>query len=403
MVAGMHRSGTSMLASLISELGFNLDERTLLEAPSYNPLGLAENRDILTINEKILKYHGITANEPYDITDIDPSSAFYQQTVAEIRQLYEKKLKKAKRLVVKDPRFCLTLPYWLDNDYKIQVVGIFRQPFGVASSLVARKDFATLTEGLRLWTFYNSKLLKNTKVLAPPPVFVAYEDIISQPVTTIRNLFTDLNEIDMVNIYTTVNPFLKHDNSLLRDSTENPKNVEQVLNKLDSLKTVQTDAGEQVSLTQLDYIVTSSINAHITPFLENPANYQSQIESIKHQISTLEGAVLGKLDERNIRYAKDIEYIYHCKLQQQEEASSQLLAKKQRLTEQLRAQSEELYRYREVLAQNVYLYQEINSFTTRNAIRIRQVLDRIPLVKYPVKWSLQFVRKLIYHRRPKHD
>ena len=54
VVLGMHRSGTSMIASILNKLGVSMGKVMLGKTPS-NPLGHFEDKDFYNLNRKILK------------------------------------------------------------------------------------------------------------------------------------------------------------------------------------------------------------------------------------------------------------------------------------------------------------------------------------------------------------
>src|SRR5262245_51351041 len=113
-VLGMHRSGTSLLARLLNLLGVELGENHLLnnEPVSANPKGHWEHRELSAINDALLDHYGGTWDKPPQF----PSG--WQNDPA----LYDLRLR-AHTLVNdqfrdytlwgwKDPRTCLTLPFW---------------------------------------------------------------------------------------------------------------------------------------------------------------------------------------------------------------------------------------------------------------------------------------------------
>ena len=82
-------------------------------------------------------------------------------------------------MVWKDPRNCITLPFWRTViDPPLAAVFVCRDPQEVARSLVAR-DGVTLTYGLALWDRYVRSASTN---LAGLPTFVAdYARILQNP------------------------------------------------------------------------------------------------------------------------------------------------------------------------------------------------------------------------------
>src|SRR5688572_29592847 len=111
-VAGMHRSGTSMVARLLKLAGLYLgEEADLMRASSDNPDGFWEHLGFVTINDELLTEHGGGWDFPVAI----PEPPANEERLALVRN-------KALSLVAqfdghqpwgwKDPRNSLTLPFW---------------------------------------------------------------------------------------------------------------------------------------------------------------------------------------------------------------------------------------------------------------------------------------------------
>ncbi len=114
-VIGMGRSGTSVLANLISELGIALGPTEQLLGPAprgENPRGYWEQREIVNLNDALLAHLG---GGWYDIVDLpaewelDPElDELYSRARALISELFGDE----GRWAFKDPRASLTLPFW---------------------------------------------------------------------------------------------------------------------------------------------------------------------------------------------------------------------------------------------------------------------------------------------------
>jgi hypothetical protein len=107
IVLGMHRSGTSLMTHILSEAGFFVGEKKdLIQGNRWNENGFFERWDIYKTNEDILNICGGSWYMPPDeanILQVKMSSEI--ETILSIYKRYPK-------AVIKDPRFCLTLPLW---------------------------------------------------------------------------------------------------------------------------------------------------------------------------------------------------------------------------------------------------------------------------------------------------
>jgi hypothetical protein len=107
IVTGMHRSGTSLVASLLESAGLDIGKRLL--DPNYgNPCGYFENIDFLKLHEEILYSLGI--NEIGWTLESNISPPHYYIDLA--YKLVEKNKSVITSWGWKDPRTTLFLPFW---------------------------------------------------------------------------------------------------------------------------------------------------------------------------------------------------------------------------------------------------------------------------------------------------
>ena len=171
----MHRSGTSVATRLMNLLGIDLGaEEQLLGPRPDNPKGFWEYKPIVDLNEEILGRLGGDWREPPPL----PTGWETADEFADLRQ-------KARDLVArnfasadwgwKDPRTCLTLPFWKRILPPVHYVICMRSPAEVAASLEQR-DGLPREKSIRLWQVYNGAAIEQTAGL--PRHFLFYEDLI---------------------------------------------------------------------------------------------------------------------------------------------------------------------------------------------------------------------------------
>lgn len=140
-VVGMHRSGTSLLAHLLTCLGAHLPARHLGPGAG-NALGHWEPLRLVRLNDRILAALGRSAIDPRpmpaDWLTLCRAGTFVDAIVRRIETDYGD----APLLVIKDPRLCRLLPLYaaaLERlDIDLRVVLCLRHPLEVAQSLAAR-------------------------------------------------------------------------------------------------------------------------------------------------------------------------------------------------------------------------------------------------------------------------
>jgi hypothetical protein len=156
-IAGMHRSGTSMVARILSECGVYLggpDE--LLPPAEDNVAGHFEHQEFMQLNDEVLA----TLGGAWDV--VPPRYAIWRR-----RRLGPLRARAAALVDLmrphapwgwKDPRTSLTLPFWLDVVPDLRLVVCVRDVVAVAHSLLGR-DHSSELFGMRLWRAYNRRVL----------------------------------------------------------------------------------------------------------------------------------------------------------------------------------------------------------------------------------------------------
>jgi GT2 family glycosyltransferase len=210
-ITGMHRSGTSMVARLMRELGVDLGpDEELVPGNAFNADGYWENRRFVELNDTILERLGGGWDTPPPLTDGWEDSA-------SLAPLYET----ATRFVVdlgltepwawKDPRASLTLPFWRRAIPDLKVVVCVRNPFDVLLSL-RRRGYTSPALGVRLWLEYNQRILatvsRNSRVITQYERY--FEDPARELRALLRYLDLPLNEKRLPGAVSAVKEELRH-------------------------------------------------------------------------------------------------------------------------------------------------------------------------------------------------
>ena len=165
LILGMHRSGTSLLASLIQALGVDLGDK-LFPGDEHNPTGYFEDQDCVTIHERMLDalgqmpWHGETGMQPmppawWRAPDMQP-------LVGQLEQWLDQRLQRGRPWGLKDPRTTRFLPMWREllerRGVRARFLLAVRDPAEVAGS-IATRDAAPARRIQQTWLRFNMEAL----------------------------------------------------------------------------------------------------------------------------------------------------------------------------------------------------------------------------------------------------
>lgn len=190
-ILGMHRSGTSMVARILSALGYYLGEaKDMLPPKPSNPEGFCERLDVVGINNQLLSLAHASWDWPRPLNEkfwnrIDTIPS-YQKLVGSTRELLDM-LDGHAPWAIKDPRLCLTLPFWCELVPSGKYLVCLRNPFEVAQSLSHRHQ---LTEnfGIQLWQVYYESLLKTLGDNNKKFYIINYKEVLDDKEGQLRKL-----------------------------------------------------------------------------------------------------------------------------------------------------------------------------------------------------------------------
>ena len=174
IITGMHRTGTSLVARLFYESGADMGNADEFYRPDkWNPDGYFEQPDIHAINMPLI-------NGPWW-----KFSYFYLPSTETILNRAKKRATQIKQIaaryqgkVVKETRYCLTLPAWSKYGAKVdRILVCLRDPVQVARS-IQKRNFTTLNHGFNLWYIHNSRLLENAEHI--PMWFIYYNNLLDE-------------------------------------------------------------------------------------------------------------------------------------------------------------------------------------------------------------------------------
>ncbi|MHC4661945.1 MAG: sulfotransferase family protein [Planctomycetota bacterium] len=185
-ILGPHRSGSSLITRMASLLGVSIGrEEQLVPAAVDNPKGFWENKNIVEINDAILARLGGEWRNPPSF----PDGWITRPDLADLREqaqeLINENFGNAKLWGWKDPRTCLTLPFWQQLLPGMKYVVCVRNPAEAARSLEERNQIPFL-KGIGLWFHYMVAIFRYT--VDYPTIVISYEDLINNWKTQAKRL-----------------------------------------------------------------------------------------------------------------------------------------------------------------------------------------------------------------------
>jgi hypothetical protein len=108
----MHRSGTSAVAGAVRLLGAN-PPVTMLPPAADNPSGFFESFGVVGVNDWILREAGATWYDCLGVIDNQLETRKHAMALALINLCLINEFPNASLLLLKDPRLCVLLDYWL--------------------------------------------------------------------------------------------------------------------------------------------------------------------------------------------------------------------------------------------------------------------------------------------------
>ena len=173
---GMHRSGTSLVSRMLNLLGVHLGPDDRVSATGEdNKKGYWEHRSFVEINDEILARFGGRWDELPAFPPGWPRDPRLLDLGDKARRLRAEDFAAEPLWGWKDPRSCVTLPFWQQVFGPMRYVLCIRNPRAVAASL-ARRNGISSGKAERLWLAHLQAGLSHTS--GQPRMFVFYDDII---------------------------------------------------------------------------------------------------------------------------------------------------------------------------------------------------------------------------------
>ena len=179
LIVGMHRSGTSALAGMLSKLGVATPEN-LHPADEHNTRGYFEPTRIIDFHERLLAKLDSPSNDPLPLRYDWLRSPIGQAASEELAEILDEEFGEEALCLFKDPRMCRLLPVWsaalARSGRAAAAILPFRDPIEVAGSLASK---AGLGRPYSLFMWLQHVVLGERFTRGMPRSFTAYDELMS--------------------------------------------------------------------------------------------------------------------------------------------------------------------------------------------------------------------------------
>jgi hypothetical protein len=191
LVVGVGRSGTSLLAGVLGQLGLHIPVPEVT-ANDTNPRGFGEPRWAVDFHTRLLKRTRVTVNDSRPVAfEHTAATAEDPALRAELGAWLREQFAQAQRVVVKDPRTVWFLPLWRacadELGLETSFVTMLREPPEIIAS--AKKSYGDWqSDASRATAWVNMTLETERSTRGTRRAFVRYEDLLAGWETEIRRV-----------------------------------------------------------------------------------------------------------------------------------------------------------------------------------------------------------------------
>ncbi len=318
-VLGMHRSGTSALAGVLSRLGCTLPA-DLMAASEDNCKGYFESKTTQEFNDCILKDAGTSWRDWRRMNSDWFTSPVGQSLLSQASGLLTQEFGGAPLSIFKDPRVCRMVPFWVAAakmaGFRPMPVLTHRNPLEVAKSL-SKRDGMDPAEGLLLWLRH--VLSAEAATRGQPRFFTSYEQILQNWPAQISRLQENLNimlprfdERSSAQVEDFLSKGLRHFTELPEKVTDNHTLSKWVRDAYSILERWAVSGEAKADYKTLDGILADFDAA--APIFSQVVDVASRrSSSLNAQVAQLQskldavGVELGKRDTERMLLKRDIE------------------------------------------------------------------------------------------------
>src|SRR5215218_3848489 len=181
LVAGSGRSGTSLFASVVGNLGFHVP-RPWVKPDDSNPRGFGEPQWVVDRHVKLLRQANVHASDARPTAWADAAKLCLDEQVStEVRLWLQEQFSGHDQVLIKDPRLLWFLPLWRrigeELDATVHVVTMLRHPAEVVRSKLHWYQNMTLFDANRAAGWLNTMMFTERATRDYSRAFIRFEDV----------------------------------------------------------------------------------------------------------------------------------------------------------------------------------------------------------------------------------
>jgi hypothetical protein len=306
-VLGMHRSGTSAVARMLSLLGADLPSHVMPPWEANEP-GHWEPEQIVALHDELLA----DASSGWDDVSRFPSAWYGSSSEETFRrrlvELLSEEYGSSRLFVLKDPRLCRLIPFWLRAAAEFgaspSFVIVVRNPLEVAASLKARDGFS-FPKGLLLWLRHMIDVERDTR--GQPRAFLSYDRLLGDWEREARSVsrqigvpWPNLNDRTRVEIEAFLDRQHRHHEASKWDLEAHSAAVSWVSSAYQTLERAAAE-GEGPSPETLDQVasVLDEADAAYGPLVAEAGLARKELDRREHEFVELREQLTNQVRERD--------------------------------------------------------------------------------------------------------
>lgn len=203
LVAGSGRSGTSVLAALVGQLGFHVPQPEV-RPDETNPKGFGEPQWVVDFHTRLLRSANVQSSDARPVAWSDAAQeCLHESNLEAVRDWLAPQFQEHEHIVVKDPRLLWFLPLWhragAACGATVDVVTMLRHPAEVVRSKSRWYAKMELAEANRLAGWVNTMLFTERGTRDRRRVFLAFDTLLDDWTQPIGRLSEELDLPVLVN------------------------------------------------------------------------------------------------------------------------------------------------------------------------------------------------------------